>query len=121
MVDIEGSISDFTAKKSYFVLFIEVKKNNKINELELICIIPELSKIQKDFELTCYPWVDEDETYSYDEITLLPYTTPNLSPQPYEVINNKKQKAISYSDYEGKSGFLFVKILLSLSLLLFIV
>ena len=121
MVDIEGSISGFTATKSYFVLFIEVKYKNKINQLELICIIPRLSEIQKDFELECYPWVDEDETYDYDEIILLPYATPNLSPQPYEVINNKRQKAISYSDYEGKSGFLFVKILLSLSLLLLLI
>ena len=55
MVDIEGSISGFTATKSYFVLFIEVKYKNKINQLELICIIPRLSEIQKDFELECYP------------------------------------------------------------------
>ena len=128
MVDIEGSISSFTAKKSYFVLYIQIIRKSKITELELICVIPKLSKIQKNYEITCFPWIDEedDENYLYDEIILLPYFTPNLSPQPFEVIIKKSLKAISQSDYKeeinssGKSGFIFIKIFLSLTLLLFL-
>ena len=87
-------------------------------------MIPKLSKIQKNYEITCFPWIDEedDENYLYDEIILLPYFTPNLSPQPFEVIIKKSLKAISQSDYKegitSKSRFIFIKIFLSLTLLL---
>lgn len=44
--------------------------------------------------------IDEDEYYPYDEIILLPFYTPYVNPQPFEVIIKKSIKAITYYDYE---------------------
>ena len=42
IVDIEGSISDFTSKKSYFITYILIMKNYHSTELELACLIQDL-------------------------------------------------------------------------------
>ena len=133
IVDIEGSISGFTSKKSYFIAYILIMKNYKSTELELACLIQDLPKIQKNYEIFCYPMIDEDEYYPYDEINLMPFTTPNLNPKPFEVIIKKSIKAIeyfyyqtiknieNYSDDNDNGNSQFIQISLSLMLLLLLI
>ena len=101
IVNIEGSISDFTSELSYFLSFIKIIRNNRITELEIGCEIPEISKIQNNYEIICFPMIDSYYTsFSYDEIFLLPYNTPYQNPQPFEVIIKNSLKGISYSEYQ---------------------
>ena len=102
IVNIEGSISDFTSKLSSFISFIKIIRNNRITELLILCEIPEISEIQNNYEIKCFPIIDYYYTsYRYDEIILLPYNTPYKIPQPFEVIIKSSLKGISYSEYQN--------------------
>ena len=101
IVNIEGSISGFTSKLSSFISFIKIIRNNRITELLILCEIPEISEIQNNYEIKCFPIIDYYYTsYKYDEIILLPYNTPYKNPQPFEVIIKSSLKGISYSEYQ---------------------
>ena len=101
IVNIEGSISDFTSKLSSFISFIKIIRNNRITELLILCEIPEISEIQNNYEIKCYPMIYYDYTsYRYDEIILLPYNTLYEIQQPFEVIIKSSLKGISYSEYQ---------------------
>ena len=102
IVNIEGSISGFTSKLSSFISFIKIIRNNRITELLILCEIPEISEIQNNYEIKCFPIIDFYYTsYKYDEIILLPYNTPYKNPQPFEVIIKSSLKGISYSEYQN--------------------
>ena len=72
----------------------------KSTELYLACLIQDLLEIQKNYEIYCFPLIDEDEYYIYDEIILMPFTTPNLNPKLFEIIIKKSIKAFDYSFYQ---------------------
>ena len=124
VVDVEGSVSSLTAEDSYFTSYVHIIKNNRITELKLACVIEEPPKIKKNYELLCFLWIDSKTvTYRYDEIILLPYSTPVIEYQPFEVIMKSSLKAISYSDYEEilkneENDSKFIEMSLSLLLLL---
>ena len=101
IVNIEGSISYFTSELSEFSAFIKIIRNNRFIELEILCEIPEISEIQNNYEIKCYPMIYSFYiSYRYDEIILLPYNTLYEIQQPFEVIIKSSLKGISYSEYQ---------------------
>ena len=110
IANIEGNISNFTAELSYFLSFIKIIRSKKTTELEIYCEIPEISEIQNDYEILCFPMVDSFYlSYIYDEIFILPYYIPLENPQPFEVIIKSSLKGISYFEYQdilsGKNDY----------------
>ena len=69
IVNIEGSISGYTNNISYFSSFIKIIRNNKITKIENYCEIPEVLKVQNNFEIKCYPMINSYYvSFLYDEI-----------------------------------------------------
>ena len=66
----------------------------------MYCEIPEIKRIQKNYELICYPDINHYTSYRYDKIILLPYYTPLENPEPFEVIIKNSLKELNYSYYE---------------------
>ena len=124
IADIEGSISGIKSNNvtNSFAILLEAYFDdyNEPSSLDMICYIPNPTKLQKDFEISCQLPYDL-EGYSYKKVYITQYYSPIDMNTPFELIINKKIRGTKYRDhvftYNTNSKFIKTSLLLFLYLL----
>jgi hypothetical protein len=131
IADVEGSLNKYNTEINYFIVLIELENGDKKQTHFGKCDLDKPSKIGENFEINCLFVIYSEENVNYTNIYLSPYSYPNKNLDPFEIIipNNIKgsieKKETNSSRDEEPSKFIrsnaeFIKISLSLILLIFI-
>ena len=86
--DIEGSLSEYKGYNSFGAL-INIKEKNKETIQFLHCNIPKPSKLEKNYEINCFIYLDNEQIF-FESVSLSPYFYPKSAECPFVVINNIK-------------------------------
>ena len=95
--NIEGSISEFKGKNSYWTFIYTYLNDSKYTEF-LYCDIPKPTKIVKNFIINCYFYQKNESKVYFDNVRLSSYFYPVNASSPFEVIQDVQDIDILFTE-----------------------
>ncbi len=122
--NIEGSISKVKGNNQ-FALIINYYKKGRLNYKGfLYCEIPTPKKLENNFEIECYPDIDDGYYVPFDSISIYGYNIPVKTNYPFEIIMENNFQPVYDENYgfnsirKNSSNYIKFSFLLSCILLL---
>jgi len=96
--NIEGSVSKVKGNNQ-FALIINYYKKGRLNYKGFLnCEIPTPKKLEKNFEIECYPKIDDGYYVPFDSISIYGYNIPVKTNYPFEIIMENNILVANTSD-----------------------